>query len=344
MRSERETRRLIVWAVAALLAGVVALWVLYLVRAVLLVLYVSALLAIGFSPVVRWLERGRFGTTRFGLPRWAALLIFYLGFLGLIAAVVAVVLPPLAAQSHALWLAMPTYADRLQTLAEDTGLLAPGWTRQELLSQLPAPSLAVSGLLGALQSAIGVAGALVTVLVLPYYLLLEAEDLHRGLLRLVSPGQRPAVARVTRNVAVKVGAWLGGQVLLACVIGTTATLGLWILGVPYFYVLGLVAGVGEFVPVVGPIVAAIPAVLMGWTVSLKVALLVGAYFAVQQSVENHLLVPRIMQRQVGLSAVMVIAALLVGSDLLGVVGALLAVPTAAIAQVLVQEFLERDDA
>lgn len=343
MRPEREARRLITWAVAALLAGVVALWVLFLVRAVLLVLYVSVLLAIGFSPAVRWLERRRFGAGRF-LPRWAALLVFYLGFIGLIAAVIGVVLPPLTAQSRALWQAMPTYADNLQRLAEEAGLLAPGWTWQELLSQLPSPSLAVSGLLGALQSAVGAVGAIVTIVVLPYYMLLEAEDLHRGLLKLVSRGRRPAVARVTRNVAVKVGAWLGGQILLAFVIGTTATIGLWILGVPYFYVLGLVAGIGEFVPVIGPIVAAIPAVLMGWTVSFQVALFVAGYFAVQQSVENHLLVPRVMERQVGLSAVMVIVALLIGSDLLGVVGALLAVPTAAIVQVLVQEFLERDDA
>jgi predicted PurR-regulated permease PerM len=343
MRSEREARRLIFWAVAALLAGGVALWVLFLVRGVLLVLYISVLLAIGFSPAVRWLQRFRFGTGRFGLPRWAALLIFYVTVLGLIAAIIAIVLRPLTTQSRELWQALPGYADKLQTLAEGSGLLTPGWTWKELLGQLPSPSLAVTGLLGAVQGAIGAVGAVVTILVLPYYLLLEAEDLHRGLLTLVEPGQRPVVARVTRDVAAKVGAWLGGQMVLAFVIGATATIGLWILGVPYFYVLGLVAGIGEFVPVIGPIVAAIPAVLMGWTVSLKVALLVAGYFAVQQSVENHFLVPRIMQRQVGLSAVMVIAALLIGSELLGVVGALLAVPTAAIVQVLVQEFLERDD-
>ena len=90
--------------------------------------------------------------------------------------------------------------------------------------------------------------------------------------------------------------------------------------------------------------AAVPAIFMGWTVSGNTALIVAAYFAVQQFFENNLLVPRIMERQVGVSAVTVLVALLIGSELLGIVGALLAVPSAAIVQVLIQEFVISDDA
>jgi predicted PurR-regulated permease PerM len=145
-------------------------------------------------------------------------------------------------------------------------------------------------------------------------------------------------------VTLKISAWLGGQLVLAFIIGSTAALGLWLLGVPYFYVLALVAGVGELIPVVGPILAAIPAILVAFTVSVETGIFTASYFVIQQFVENHFLVPRVMQRQVGVSAVTVIAALLIGSELLGIVGALLAVPTAAILQVLFEAFVARGKA
>jgi predicted PurR-regulated permease PerM len=138
-------------------------------------------------------------------------------------------------------------------------------------------------------------------------------------------------------VATKVSAWLGGQLLLAAIIGTSAAAALWLMGVPYFYVLALVAAIGEMIPIIGPLLAAIPAVVVAFTVSPAVALGVAIFFILQQQVENHVLVPKVMERQVGVSAVVVIVALIVGGSLLGIVGAILAVPTAAILQVLFQE-------
>jgi predicted PurR-regulated permease PerM len=193
--------------------------------------------------------------------------------------------------------------------------------------------------MNAAQNAIGAIAAVVTVLLLPLYLLVEAESLQRTFLRVFPADRRPAIARMTGDVTLKVGAWLGGQLLLAVIIGTTATIGLWIIGVPFFYVFGLIAALGEFIPVVGPIIAAVPAVLMGWTDSPTTALVVVAFFSGQQFVENNILVPRVMESQVGVSAVTVLIALLIGSALLGILGAVLAVPTAAIAQVLFQELV-----
>ena len=112
---------------------------------------------------------------------------------------------------------------------------------------------------------------------------------------------------------------------------------LWLLGVPYFYVLALIAGVGELIPVVGPLLSAIPAIAVALSVSPAVALGVAVFFIAQQQFENHVLVPKVMERQVGISAVGVIVALLIGGSLLGIVGAILAVPTAAILRVLFEE-------
>jgi predicted PurR-regulated permease PerM len=97
------------------------------------------------------------------------------------------------------------------------------------------------------------------------------------------------------------------------------------------------------IPIVGPVISAIPAVAIAATVSWNKALLVALFFVAQQQLENHILVPKIMERQVGISAVTVIIALLIGGKLLGIVGAILAVPTAAILQVVLQEFAPRED-
>ena len=132
-------------------------------------------------------------------------------------------------------------------------------------------------------------------------------------------------------------AWLGGQLLLGGIIGLTSAVGLWLLGIPFFYVLALISGIGELIPVIGPILSAIPAIAVAATVSLNKVLLVIVFFVLQQQFENHVLVPKVMSRQVGVSAVTVIVALLIGAKLLGIVGAILAVPTAAILQVV---FLE----
>jgi len=150
---------------------------------------------------------------------------------------------------------------------------------------------------------------------------------------------RERVEDASRRIAGKVSAWLAGQLFLGAIIGTTAAIGLALLGVPYFYVLALIAAFGEMIPVVGPILSAIPAVGVALTVSPGTALLVALFFLAQQQIENHILVPRVMQRQVGISAGIVIIALLIGGSLLGIVGAILAVPTAAIVHVVFREFM-----
>jgi predicted PurR-regulated permease PerM len=126
----------------------------------------------------------------------------------------------------------------------------------------------------------------------------------------------------------------------------TTAIGLAMMGVPYFFVLAVIAGIGEMIPIVGPLLAAVPAILVALTVSPGLALGVAVFFLVQQLLENNLLVPKVMGTQVGLSAVTVIASLAIGSELLGMAGALLAVPTAAIVQVLFEELYlaEKDPA
>jgi predicted PurR-regulated permease PerM len=222
----------------------------------------------------------------------------------------------------------------------DHGLLSREITAQEAVQQTggAAPD-AVGILVGAVWGLVGGVFGLVTILVLAFYLMVDGDNLVALFVRLFPHVRRARVEDACRRVTGKISAWLGGQLLLALIIGSTAALGLFLLGVPFFYVLALIAGVGEIIPIVGPILSAVPAIAVALSVSPALALGVIVFFFAQQQLENHILVPKIMQRQVGISAVTVIIALLIGGSLLGIVGAILAVPTAAILQVLFEELV-----
>ena len=323
---------------------VIVLWCAYLVRDALLLIYVSALLALGFSPLVRVIERQKVlpvGSAR--IPRWFAILVPYVVILGTITLLLLLIWPPLVAQAQALWAQVPDMFDRAQRFLVVKGLLNEHLTLREAMERAQGPGgAAAQKVAGAVVGLAGGIFGIVTILILSLYILIDADNLRRSMLRMFPAHQRARVAAATREVMVKVSAWLGGQMLLGAVIGTTSAIGLWALGIPFFYVLALVTGIGEMIPVVGPILSAIPALAVAATISLQKTVFVLIFLVVQQQLESHILVPRIMSRQVGVSPVTVLVALLIGGSLLGIVGAILAVPTAAILQVVANELLADD--
>jgi predicted PurR-regulated permease PerM len=155
--------------------------------------------------------------------------------------------------------------------------------------------------------------------------------------RFVPHGRRGDVATAARAGVSKVSAWLRAQFILAGVMGTFSAIGLWLMGVPYYYVIALVAAIGETIPIVGPVIGGATAVAVAITVSPELALMVGAYFLVLHQLEANVLVPKIMERSVGVSPVAVLVALLIGGALAGLPGAILAIPTAALLSVIVEE-------
>jgi len=330
-------------ALAALAA--VILWAMYLARNALLIIYISALMAIGFGPVVRAIEHQTVvpvNTRR--LPRWLAILAVYIVIFGALTMVGLLVVPPLVDQARELWTRIPVLLERAQAFLMRYGLLTHRITLEEAVRAAPSSSgNAMDTVATAVTNVAGGLFAFLTVFVLTFYLLLESDTLFAAFARLFPRDDRPRVKEAARKISTKVSAWLNGQLILAGTIGASAAVGLYLLGVPYFYVLALAAALGEMIPVVGPILSAIPAILVAFTVSPKTALFVTIFFLVQQQFENHLLVPKVMERQVGVSAVTVIIALLIGGSVLGITGAILAIPSAAILQVLVQELLDERD-
>jgi predicted PurR-regulated permease PerM len=336
-----EHDRIIKKSVLTAILGIAIALGIYAARDVLLTLYFSGLLAIGLSPAVRLLERSRWvDGQRRRIPRWIAILALYIVFLLIVVIILAMVVPPLIEQIQQFAINLPKYADEMQKSLIARGLMKKGSSWSDIFSNMEGPALALNSLYSVLQLTVGALGQVLTILLLPFYLLLESHNLHSWMLALVKPESQPRIDRVMRSVTHKVGAWLGGQLLLAAIIAVAATIAFKLIGVPYYYVLGLLAALGEFVPVIGPLLAATPAVLLGWTVSPQTALMVAGYSSVQQFIESNVLVPRIMERQVGVSPVSIIVALLLGSSLLGLVGAILSVPTAAIVQVIIREHYE----
>lgn len=338
-------KSLILYAIWMTVLVVIGLWLAYLLREVLLVLYASLLFAIGFSPIVRLIERQRLlpvGTARF--PRWLAILVLYVFIISAAAAVISMILPPLTDQAREFWVHKDQLFERVQTFLVDRGLMRRPITLEQAVAQAPVSGDTVGTVFGAVRGVIGGLFGLVTILIVTFYLLVDSWSIHKTFLRFFPERHRGRVDAATRDITMKVSAWLAGQLFLGIIIGSTSAIGLWLIGVPFFYVLALISAIGELIPIVGPILAAIPAVLVAGTVSYQKALAVIIFFVIQQQIENHVLVPKVMERQVGVSAIIVIVSVLIGGKLLGVAGVLLAVPSAAILQVLVMELLEMRDA
>ena len=334
--SPDSPRALIRYGLVGLAVTVAISWMLWEVRAALVLVYISALVAIGLSPLVNAIERKRLMRQR--VPRWAAILVINLCIIGAIVGVGILVVPAIVTQARELATDFPRLLHQGQQWLIDHGLLSREITAQEAASSSGAQDT-VGIIVGAIWGFVGGVFGVVTILVLAFYLLVDGDGIVAMFLRLFPHEKRDRVEDACRRVTNKVSAWLGGQLLLGGIIGTTAALGLFLLGVPFFYVLALIAGIGEMIPIVGPILSAVPAIAVALSVRPTLALAVIVFFVAQQQLENHILVPKIMQRQVGISPVGVIVALLIGGSLLGIVGAILAVPTAAILQVLFEELV-----
>jgi len=337
--SPDSPRALIRYALAGLAVTVFIAWAMWEVRDALLLIYISALIAIGLSPLVDELERKRLLRQR--VPRWAAILVIYICIIAAVVAIGAMVIPPIVTQARELAMELPRLLHNAQLWLINRGVLTREISAREAVQQT-ATNTAQDTLGFVANAVLGVIGGvfgLITVLVLAFYLLVDSTSLVLVFLRLFPREKRARLEDACRRVTHKISAWLGGQLLLGAVIGSTAALGLFLLGVPFFWVLSLIAGIGEMIPIVGPILSAVPAIAVALSVRPTLALGVLLFFIGQQQLENHLLVPKIMQRQVGISPVFIIIALLIGGSLLGVMGAILAVPTAAILQVLLEETL-----
>lgn len=344
-RSSEPPLSIVVRAIFIAAGVVILLWVLYLIRDLLLLIYISGMFAIGLAPLVRAIERPYvLPFLRWHPPRWLTILAIYMIVLAFFGLLIFLVVPPITEQASAFSRDLPTYLERAQVWITsiaahnhmEIDLQRLGEEAFKRVGELTAP------LVSALFGFLGVLFGIFTILMLTFYLLLDYEHISKAILNFFPREQRDRVHEVFDKIGPKISGWLAGQFLVALIIGTTTAIALPIIGIPYFYLFALLAAIGEVVPVIGPIMAAIPPAIVALFISPWYMITVIAFFTVQQQLESNLLVPRLMQRQVGIDPVVVIIALLIGAKLLGILGAILAIPTAGIIQVVLSELYNEE--
>jgi predicted PurR-regulated permease PerM len=344
MNEPVSLRTIFRWAVVASLGvflvslGVLAV---YTVRGILVLAIIALFIAVSLDPAVRWL-------VRHGVRRsWAVALIFVIAFLA-VGGLLAAVIPPLVREGAALSDDLPRYIDqltersrRLREFGDRFGLTD---RLRELAADLPAEIGA--NVLGFVRSFFGAVFTTLTVTVLTIYFMANLPKLQEGVVRLF-PG--PARRHIRRTVDVtvdKVGAYMIGNILISLAAGVSTFIVLTVLGAPFALPLAVVVAITDLIPMIGATLGAV--VCVGVTALSSdlwpTTVLVAIFFVVYQQLENYLIAPRILRNTVDIPALAVLLAALIGGTVLGLVGALMAIPIAAVVKVLMSPKIREMDA
>lgn len=320
--------------IATAFAVVALTWLALHLATFLLVVFSAFVLATAIDPPARWLQRH-------GIPRpLGVFAVFALLGVG-VGALTAVLIPLIGAEALALKDRLPGYAARLQDFARR--LSPQGSTTQistdRVVSTISAHLTSIADRAATLTIAVGhVLVLLFATFVLAYFMAVRPEMASRLLERFVPKRYHVHATAIGGSVRKRIGGWARGQVVVALTFGVLMGLGLWAIGIPYATSLGAVAALLEVIPYVGGAVTVVLAALMALTVGWPQVIAVIALYAVLILIESHVLAPLLFGEAVGLPSVAVLAALLAGVELLGVVGALLAIPATVIVWAVVEEF------
>jgi predicted PurR-regulated permease PerM len=315
----------------------VGLWFLWVIRDLILLLIVAILIASAIEPLAMRLQR-------FRIPRAMSVLLVYVILIGAIGGIGTALVPPLIAEVQSLARELPSAYGKLEQLLGGAGsvlgtpeVIAPLQRGLVNLGNFLAQSS--GGFFATTRSVFGSVLAVLLTFVISFYLVVSRNSLVAFLRTIVPTQHQGYVLNLVQRTQEKIGRWIVAQMLLGLIIGIVIFIGLWSLGVPYALALALLAGLFELVPVIGPILAGVPAVLLGFTQSALMGMLVLVLYIVVQQLENHILVPNIMRRAIGLNPLTTILAILIGARLAGFLGILLAVPVATILSVFFADII-----
>lgn len=331
MNDKNQTVAISTSSILKILSILLGLVFLYVVRNVLVVVFVSLVLAAAMNPTITKLQRR-------GIPRWVGIAVIYVGIFGVLALLAALVVPLVTDELGQLINAVPTLYGKVFSAVQGSNISD---TIQQALGSLnDALSKVTTGVFSGVASFFGGLFALIGTLVLTFYLTIQDRGIKSIAVDLAPARQRPYLTRLFNRIEDRLGQWLRGQLTLGLVIATLTYLALFLLNVKYALVLALLAGVTELIPIVGPYIGAVPAVIVAFSQDPWLALWTIVAYVVIQQLENHLIVPRVMGRVSGLNPVIVIVSVLVGGKLGGILGVLLAVPSVIIVTSFLEDFLE----
>lgn len=314
------------------IAIILGLWLAYYILDVIILLFVVVMLTVALEPIVTKI-------TLWGVPKVLSIIIVFVVLIALFGLAIYIVIPPLVEQVQSLANNAPVYINKFTDFSS-------GYSTQATQKILDTVSSSLGkyteGIVGATIALFGGIVSTLTVVVLTFYLLIEEKAIRKSLLSLVPLKNKARIADMSRRMGIKIGLWLRGQFSLMVLVGLMTTLAMQVIGAPYALAIGVTAGLLELVPLLGPIIAgALGAFIVFasgaplWQVGALITI-----FIVVQQIENQILVPKIMQKAIGVSPVVVIIAILVGGRLLGVGGAVLAIPIVGIISVFAHEYLK----
>jgi predicted PurR-regulated permease PerM len=316
-------------------------WVALQAASILVLVFLAVLLGAGLEPVVGWLR------AHLAVGRTAGILLAYGAFLASVVVIAFVVVPTALNQLTLLARDLPALLDKARSWAQElrptvlastvTALLD---AAQRNLNQIaPNPDDVVEAGLTVAEAVV----SLVTLLTLVFFWLTEHARLQRYALAFVPEDRRAGAREAWNEVESRLGLWVRGQLTVMGSVGLLTGVTYTVLGLPSPLLLAIIAGIAEAVPLAGPTLGAIPAVLVAATVSPELALIVVLAYIVIQFVEGNLLVPIIMKNTIGLSPFLILVSILIGAAVGGIVGALLAVPVAAAAEVILERLQARHE-
>jgi predicted PurR-regulated permease PerM len=306
---------------------------------VIILVFIALFLAIGLNPAVVRLQRWK-------VPRGLAVAIVVLGVVIFFCGGIVALVPPIVGQADAFMDKLPGYLDELNRNATLRDLDERYHVIERLKSAVTPASLALAagGLLGGIGLVFGTIFNVLTVVILTIYFLAAFDRLKRGAYRLVPASRRERVQALGDDVLTKIGGYITGALLISVIAGVTTAAFLLIIGVPYAIALAVIVALFDLVPQIGAMLGAVSVSIVGFAVSVPVGIACVVFFILYQQLENWLIYPRIMSRTVRVTDLAAIIAALLGAALLGVVGALIAIPAVAALQLVVREvFIPRQE-
>lgn len=318
------------------------LYFLYLIRDVLVILFISLILSSALDPSVDWMHKKK-------IPRALGILFIYGAIVIIVSFIVYLIIPPIIQEASDLASNFPYILDKIissftavKEYALERGILdnikdSLGTVSSNLQKAATSVFATVTGIFGGILSFILVA-------VLTFYMVVEEDAIKKLIFSLAPREHQTYIMQLVNRMQKKMGLWLRGQLILSFIIFVLAYIVLWSFDVKYALVLALFAGLTEFVPYLGPILGAIPAIFIAFTQDPLKAVFVALGYYIIQVLENNFIVPKVMQKTVGLNPIISISVLLIGFNIAGIVGAILSIPVATAVSVFVKDAFDHKQA
>lgn len=298
-------------------------WFLYSLKEIVFIVFLAYIFVAALSPPVDFLHRK-------GLPRVIAIILIYLIILLPVAAFNYYVLPPLAGQTQQFFEDLPKYIEEL-TQALNINF-SPQQFRTFVTSRL---ADIISNATTFAFAVFGGVFAIITFIFINFYWLLDHKKVHGAIAALFPDKKKTSL--ILNRIENKLGAWARGQLILSVAVAFMTWIALLMIGIPYALPIAIFAGIIEFIPAIGPIIGFTPAFILAYTISPLTLLFVVIAYIIIQIIEGNILVPKVMQQAVGLHPLVVLLGLVIGAQLLGLMGAIISIPVITLAAVVIKE-------